>query len=222
MLIDIIIPTNHKLDEIRPLINEIEYNTPEQHRIISTCQPVSAAKNRNYGLSFANSDIITMLDDDVTGFYPGWLTNMIFPLLQDPDIIMCSARLLNKDRTRAQNMGMVNGSGSYQEIPASYNIDGIEYKRVTTAVICFRKNDVRFDENFQGSGYEDTAFMDDISAAHNGMKFIVNNACELIHLNEMKGQGDPEIWQQNHDYYCKKYPWDIVAKNQKYWGPECE
>ena len=66
--IDIIIATCKTKDEVNGLISEITLNTPEPHRIIATCQPLSASKNRNFGLSYANSDIIVMCDDDMTGF----------------------------------------------------------------------------------------------------------------------------------------------------------
>jgi glycosyltransferase involved in cell wall biosynthesis len=218
MRIDIIIPTYRKLDILQNLITEIEYNTPENHRLICTCQPLSAAKNRNYGLSFANSEIIVMCDDDIIRFYSGWLTNLIYPMLKDKNIIMCSARLLDKNKNRCNNMGMVGGNDNYQEIQSAINHNNIQYKRVTTACITFRKNDVRFDEKFQGSGYEDTDWMNSICESFNGMKFIVNNQCELIHKNERKGQENKEIWQHNHELYCQKYPWDEVAKNQQWWG----
>jgi len=215
---DICIPTNKKRSEIDDLIKDIKANTPEFNRIIASCQPLSASKNRNYCLSFANSDIIVMMDDDITGFYPGWLTNFIHPMLEDPLIIICSARLLDKNRKRINNMGMIGGSGELQEIPASFNHKGTGYKRVTTACIAIRKNHIRFDEEYIKSGYEDTDFMNQISRAFPASKFIVNNNCELIHLNHMQGQDDREAWQHNHDHYCKKWEFDTVAKDQKCWA----
>ncbi len=216
MKFDICIPTCKTIDELDDLIKEIEYNTPEIHRLIVSCQPLSAARNRNYCLSYADSDIITMLDDDIRGFYPGWLTNLLYPIMQDKNIIMCSARLLDNNKNIAPGMGMVGDQNGYAEIHATYEINDIEYKRVTPAAVVFRKSDILFDENFIGSGYEDTSFMNEISKKFNGMKFIVNNHCKLIHMNESTNQGG-NYWKHNHDYYCKKHPWDIIAKDQKCW-----
>jgi glycosyltransferase involved in cell wall biosynthesis len=217
MHIDIIVPTCKEYWNLKGLIQEIEDNTPEHHRLIVTCQPLSASKNRNYGLSYADSDIIVMLDDDILSFYPGWLTNLVYPLLTDKNIVLCSARLLTSDKKRCDNMGMVGDNDIYAKIVGAFNIDGIEYKRVTTAAIAFRKSELRFDENFKGSGYEDTDFMNQVSEKFTDMEFIVNNQCELIHLNRQVGQENQEIWQHNHDYYCRKYPWDNIAKSQKWW-----
>ncbi|MFX0132984.1 MAG: glycosyltransferase family 2 protein [Candidatus Hodarchaeota archaeon] len=217
-MIDIIIATSRTREEVKPQVEEIETNTPESHRIIATCQPLSAAKNRNFGLSFANSDLIVMLDDDIIGFYSGWLTTFISFMQEDKNIVLSSARLLDKNGHCNNNMGMnVPVNETYSEIKSSFVVKNIFYKRITTACICFRKSKIRFDETFQGSGFEDTCFMNQISEKFNGMKFIVNNKCKLIHLNEMKGQGNKEIWEFNHTHYCKKYPWDTVAQNQKWW-----
>lgn len=218
MRIDIIIPTCKKKEDIQKLINDIEYNTPENHRLICTCQPLSASKNRNYGLSYVNSELFIMCDDDITGFYLGWLTNLIYPMQKDKNIIMCSARLLFPNREWNNNMGMYKTKESYTKLTSAFNENGIEYKRITTACLSLRKNNIRFDENFKGSGYEDTDYSNQLSEEFNGMDFIVNNQCELIHENKKQGQGNQNIWQENHDYYSEKYPWDTVCNNQKFWG----
>jgi hypothetical protein len=217
--IDIIIPTCRNKEEVQSQISEIENNTTEPHRIIATCQPISAAKNRNYGLSFANSSIIIMLDDDITGFYQGWLTDFISVFNDHPDAVLTSARLLSKDRKPNNNMGMnTRHDLDYAEVHTSYTIDGVKYRRVTAAAIAFKKTNVVFDEVFKLSGYEDTSFMNDLSKSNPNGLFYVNNKCKLIHLNNMLGQGDKDIWQFNHDHYCKKYPWDTIAANQRWWG----
>jgi len=214
---DILIPTYKPLEKVQKLIDEIEYYTPEKHRLIVSCQPLPASKNRNYCLSYADSEIMVMMDDDIINFYPGWLTNLIYPMMNDKNIIITSARLLDKNKNANNNMGMVKDKTDYAEIREAYNIDGVSYKRVTPAAIAFRKTDIKFDEVFLGSGYEDTAWMNDMSKEYNGMKFVVNNCCQLIHINNRSGQDDEKIWQHNHDHYCKKYEWDEVAKNQKWW-----
>jgi GT2 family glycosyltransferase len=165
---------------------------------------MSAAKNRNFALSWASSDIIIFLDDDITGFYKGWLTDLIEPM-SDPNIMVLGARLTNPEGK--SQMGA--NSSAEPVYPANDN-------RVTTAVIAIRKNDIRFDENFIGSGYEDTDYCQQIKEKHGLSKIWINNNCKLIHINEMKNQGG-EYWEHNHAYYCQKWPNDYAVKNQKDW-----
>ena len=86
---------------------------------------------------------------------------------------------------------------------------------VPTAAIAFRHTLLRFDEGFIGSGYEDTAFMNEFNEKHPG-RIVVNNQCRLIHANEKKNQGGP-YWEHNHEYYMKLYPDDVAVKDQKDW-----
>lgn len=199
--IDILLPTNKTKDCIQPLIDEIEKNTPEEHRIIASCQPLASSKNRNYCLSYANSDIVCMLDDDITGFYPGWLFAMIQQMIV-PDVVLVSARLLGRNKEPNTNMGMKWG---YE----------IRDKKVTTACLAFYKTDLRFDEEFQLSGYEDTDFVLRYAKRTSG-RFVIASGCQLIHLNEMKGQDDKEAWEHNRQHFIKKHP-GMGAENQKWW-----
>lgn len=199
---DIIIATCKNREEVQPMIDEIRNNTPEEHRIIATCQPLSASKNRNFGLSFANSEIIVMLDDDITGFYEGWLTDLL-KLFEEKNVILVSARLLDKNGKTNDNMGMRWKNE-------------IEDKKVTTAAVAFRKNDLMFDEEFINSGYEDTDFMLRLGAEFPDMKFVIANNCRLIHLNEMKGQNDLKSFEHNRKYFISKHP-GKGAENQRQW-----
>lgn len=216
MKIDIIIPTNKKLEDVKNQIEEIDNNTPEDHRVIATCQPLSAARNRNYGLSYANSDIMIMIDDDITGFYAGWLTDLTRYMLKDNSLLICSARLLNKNLEIAHMMGANkvprNGIGIYEAERFSYK----NYYRIATACFAMRKNNVLFDEKFIGSGYEDTDFCNQLNINYPDKKFMINCNCKLIHLNEEKNQGGP-YFEHNKQYYLTKYPNDPTVINQKDW-----
>lgn len=214
MKIDICIPTYREFDQIQELINDIEYYTPENHRIIATCQLLSASKNRNYALSFVNSDIIIMLDCDIKGFYIGWLTNLIFPMLNDKDIIICSARLLDENKNVIHQMGAHFVPKDFIGIHVADTSAYKKYKRVATSCIAIRKNNVRFDEGFKGSGYEDTAYMNEINIKYPDKKIVINCNCKLIHMNEEKNQGG-EYFKHNRDYYTSLYPDDIACKNMQ-------
>lgn len=211
---DIIIATNKSREKIQAQITEIENNTPEPHRIIATCQPLSAAKNRNFGLECADSSIIIMCDDDITGYYKGWLSDMISPFSSHPDCILLSARLLDKNKNIAHMMGVygVPNKGLHRASKFWNN----RYYRVATACIAFRKNSVRFNDDFIGSGYEDTSFMNRINLSFPESYMLINNNCYLIHLNEEKGQGG-ENFNHNKSTYLKEFPGDPTVINQCDW-----
>jgi hypothetical protein len=214
-MVDIIIATNKLKEEINCQIKEIKSNTPEDHRIIATCQPLSASKNRNYGLSYANTDIIIMTDDDVTSFYKGWLTDLIKPMLDDLSIMVCAPRLLDKNR----NYGHMMGGSKIPKDNGVYESERFRYKnyyRLPTALIAFRKNNILFDENFIGSGYEDSDWCNQLNINFPDKKMVINNNCKLVHINEEKNQGG-RYFEHNKAYYLQKYPDDPTVINQKDW-----
>jgi glycosyltransferase involved in cell wall biosynthesis len=131
--------------------------------VVVSDQEGSAAFNRNYCLEKAKGDIIIMVDDDITGFFPGWDEVLIKPL-EDPSVSIVSARL---------------------NTPMMY--DGTEFNIVPSACIAFRKTGIRFDENFVG-GFEDTDFCKQMEQAHPSKHTVINEECKLIHLNEKKRQ----------------------------------
>ena len=211
-MIDVIVVTN-KPANTPDLLSEIEANTPEPYNGIWTCENASASINRNKGLGLSSGDVVVMLDDDITGFYPGWLTQITAPL-QDDEIALVSARLMATDGTP----GAMMGSG----IPFDDGIHDVSlsayrgYRRVTTAAIAFRKTDLRFCEDYIGSGYEDTDFMNEFNKTNPDKRLVINNACRLIHLNEEKNQGGA-YWEHNHAVYLSRYPDDESVKVQQDW-----
>ncbi len=211
IMIDIIIPTLRTLKEIRPMIDEIEKNTIIDHKIIVTCQPVSAAMNRNFGLDCAMNDILIMIDDDISGFFKGWAKELIKPLEENEDIIMVSARCMNSDGTLAST-----GACDYDiSKPLSY-VPKLKQGILPTSAIAFRKMPFRFDENYKGAAFEDADFCFQIFIKNPVSQFVINNECKLIHLNERKGYGgakehntfNPEedkiLWE-NRAYFHKKW-----------------
>lgn len=193
-MIDIIIPTIKKIEEIKKLVIDIKKTTDSENIIIPTCKDGSAAYNRNYGLNKAKNDIIIMLDDDITGFYDGWDFDLI-KLLKE-NVIVVSARLFNPDGTPGTMVG------------ADYNLDKevieLQSRRVPTACIVFRNDGIRFDENYIGSGFEDDDFMNQLGIKYPKGKVLISNKCQLIHLNEKKNQtGDN--WIKNKKYYLEKW-----------------
>jgi glycosyltransferase involved in cell wall biosynthesis len=183
---------------------------------IPTCQiGESASVNRNYGLEKSTSDIFVMMDDDITGFYPGWLSDLVQPMIDDPTIMVASIRCLNKDGNIGPMMGgggIPSDIGVHDVLPSGYR----DFKRVPTACIAVRKNDVRFDEGFRGSGYEDTAYLNRINEIYPGCRIVINNNCKLIHLNNMVNQGG-KYWEHNKKHYMELFPDDECVVNQSDW-----
>jgi len=192
MNVDIIIPTCKSQYAVAPIVNDVE-GFSQGCRVLATCAKVSAAANRNIGLKWATADIIIMCDDDMAGFYDGWWQELVSPLT-DPAIILVSARLLKRDGSLGPMMYGGDSTGDMTEVP-----------RVPTACIAFRRDDeIRFDENFIGSGFEDDDFCAQLSNKHIGGRVVINNNVKLIHLNEMKNQNG-EYYSKNKAYFESKW-----------------
>ena len=108
--VDIIVVTH--LPKSAVMLRDIFVNTPESHNLIFTCRiGESASVNRNYGLEQSTSEIAVMMDNDVTGFYPGWLTDLVSPMVADPRIIISSIRCLDKEGKLGADDGACRHSG---------------------------------------------------------------------------------------------------------------
>lgn len=175
-------------------------------KLIHTCMPCSAAKNRNIALSKTNDyEFVIMMDDDITGFTLGWELTMIQPLIEHAispetykEVALVSARLMRIDGKPAHMMGdNYDMSKQYVEV---------ESRLLPTACIAFVKHpDIEFDEQFIGSGFEDDDFCKQLQALYPNGKFIINNNVCVVHTNEMKNQKGP-FWEYNKSYYLQKWP----------------
>jgi hypothetical protein len=162
--------------------------------ILATCRDNSAARNRNLALSLADTDIVIMVDDDISGFHAGWVDMMIAPL-QDPNVMLVSARLIKPDGSLAYMTGeCYDVSAAVVEVPR---------REVPTACVAFRMDGTTFDEGYLGSGFEDNDFCMQLKAKYPGGRVIIANECRLIHENEMKNQASR--YQQNRAYF--NYKW---------------
>jgi len=190
---DIIIPTFKTPEEVSPLLCDVEGFSWGCH-VIATCMRGSAAMNRNAGLKLAKSDIVIMIDDDTAGYHEGWWEQLIRPLEEDQNIVMVSARLLRVDGSTGHMMFLGNIAADYlTEVP-----------RCATACIAFRNDGLRFDEKFEGSGFEDDDFCAQQFRKYPNAKTVINNRCRIIHINEQKNQCGA-IWEKNKEYFDKKW-----------------
>ena len=129
--------------------------------------------------------------------------------------MVVAPRLLDKNR----KIGHMMGSAKCPSDKGVHDVERFRYKnyqRLPTALIAFRKTHVRFDEGFVGSGYEDTAWMNEMNIAYPNKRMVINNECRLIHINEEKGQGGANF-EHNKAHYLKLYPDDPTVVSQQDW-----
>jgi hypothetical protein len=176
----------------------------------ASCKKVSASANRNDCIRWAKeqgAEIIIMIDDDISGFYKGWISDLIIPLKIDKNIPMISGRLIKPDGSFTQQMGCFAApTGNTCLFPAN---DFQGKNLVCSALIAWRVemlDGLWFDEVYQGSGYEDTDFCRQIHAKYPGQPIMITNTCRLVHANEGKGQQQHNL--KNKAYYEKK--WGVV------------
>lgn len=148
--------------------------------IIFTGLNASAAINRNEGLKRCNKgDLVIMIDDDICTVPYFWDLAMTGPFELREDISIVSARIMSVD-------------GSYQPVMGSLGVKRsgwVEVPRCPTAMISFiHDGELFFDEDYIGSGWEDTQFCRDIKQKYPDKKIIINNDIKVTHINECKNQ----------------------------------
>jgi hypothetical protein len=190
---DVIIPTckpevNAQAEELR------KGSTNFFSKLITTCQQASASRNRNHGLMKSEAELVIMLDDDITGFYNDWY--MDFIMGWDDSYAMMSARLLEPSGRLAYML-------SENEDMSHGNIV-VEKKELPTSCVMFRNDGTRFDNQFIGSGFEDNDFCKQLAIKYPDKKFVINNECRLIHINEKKNQSGG-YWNHNKLYFNNKW-----------------
>jgi len=195
----ILIPTF--LDEVpKEMLAQLERTVPAETEIIASCLKASASVNRNYCLKRVEYDeIAIMLDDDILGFYPGWIEDLLNPFVPRRNVVMNSARLLEPNGKFGQTCSRCM-SPTPMEIEVFSGHDCV----LPTAAIAFKHKGHFFDEGFIGSGFEDSDWCFQYIKADVTSEFIQSNRCKLIHLNEMKNQKG-ENWIHNKAYFARKW-----------------
>ena len=194
---DIVIPTCRTEAEVAPLLAEIRRTATGSPRILATCQPVCAAANRNAGLKWAETENLIMVDDDITGFPPGWNQQLEDVLVQRAEALVVSANLLQPDGKLGQMLGHPAGrEGS--------GVSLVPSQQLPTACICMKRLSLRFDEGYEGSGWEDTDMAAQMRQACPWGQWLVACGVRVIHRNEQKNQGG-EIFQRNRARYRAKW-----------------
>lgn len=173
----ILIPTCKPENALSEQLGEILSNDRDL-TVNYACSQMSAAVNRNACLEYANTEYVVMIDDDITGFFPGWSALLVEPL-KDPEILYVSARLLDELGKPQMVMGFSK----------NINSDLVTVSIAPSAVIAFRNEGTRFCTKYQGSGFEDTDFHFQLKEKYGyDKKVVINNRVKLIHKHEMKNQ----------------------------------
>jgi len=194
---DIIIPSCKPREALEPLIAEIVATAAGWPSIITTCLPACAAANRNRGLDLAETPNVIMVDDDVTGFPPGWNLALEAPLRARPEAVMVGANLINADGTPAPMLGWPAGRETDEVLV-------VKNRELCTACVCMRETGLRYDEAYEGSGWEDTDFSAQLRCAFPNGVWLCHAGVRVVHRNEKKNQGG-EIFKRNHARYRAKW-----------------
>lgn len=194
--LDIIIPTCKEMHELEEQHKTIQETKLSSGKIIYTCTKNSASINRNIGLNSTSSDIVIMIDDDIEGFFPGWDLELVRPILEVKDTVMSAARLFNPN-------GSVQVTLGTERMPLTPHFIDAEHRQILSACIAFVKTELRFDENYTGSGFEDTDFCRQMVKKFPHGRIIVNNLCKLVHRNERKNQLNNN--NKNYEYFLAKW-----------------
>lgn len=195
----ILIPTYLERSQVADLISEIEANSPG-HEVFASCTKASASVNRNLCLDQIEvGETAIMLDDDISGFCPGWVEHLLAGLTL-PNAVMVSARLLKPD---GKTFG-ITCSDCYDPTPDEIPVKGGKTSILPTAAVAFVHAGHRLDEKFIGSGYEDSDWCFQYRKSNPAAVFVQSNRCRLIHLNERK-EGRGANWDHNKKYFHKKW-----------------
>ena len=196
---DILIPSCKHHDELKSMVSEIKRTTKDANIILSGAN-VSAATNRNYCLHIAKKETVIMIDDDITGFYCGWAESLIESVTDS--VCVVSARLMTSSGAYGTMMDVEPPSWPHKKVEI--------VKCVPTAAIAFVNDGLMFDQNFIGSGFEDTDWMIRKLIKYPEKDIVVNNTVQLVHINEAKNQTGA-YWKANEAYYrCK---WNLKDEN---------
>jgi len=169
-------------EQIKEIKDNLYYKDTE---VIASCINQSPSKNRNYCLEKAKGEIMIMIDDDITGFFPGWDKALIKPL-EDNSVSIVAARLTKLDGTDAPMM--------YQ---------GTKFNIVPFGCVAFKKTGLRFDEGY-GPGFEDTDFCLQTEQAFPDKHTMINEDCRLIHSRIVDRRKER---YESRRYFFNKWGW---------------
>lgn len=195
-MIDIIIPTLKSRADIDGLVKEAAETAGCDVTVTATCLEASAAQNRNFGLDNSSSDPVIMIDDDMEGFPDGWVVALVKVLDDYPDCVMVSPQLAAPNGSAGFMMGGCRVAKQGTTVAVG--------KRLPTACVAFRRTDLRFDEIYTGSGFEDDDYCHQLVQRFPNAEFRVCHDVWVVHRNEKKNQHG-KFWPRNQALYKEKW-----------------
>ena len=185
MKVCIIIPTIKLVSRLIALFEEIKHTVYYDLNLIIESSKESAAINTNRGMDKAKGEYIVICGDDVEQFPMHWDKGLV-DAMEATGATIVGPRLLNPD-------------GKLQAVNyANYDLsrDYVQTTTMITAICMFKNTPLRMDENYLGSGFDDTDFCLQI-----GGPYFVANTVRVVHRNEKKNQFN----EQNRAYFNSKW-----------------
>jgi glycosyltransferase involved in cell wall biosynthesis len=169
--VSVVVPAYADLPPLRRLLWSLEETTDLPWQPVVVCAPRSAAANRNAAIDRASQDLVACLDDDVL-LPPRWLSPLVAALLGDPKLGAVSAVL--RFPTGAPQMRRMPAVGELWDvlIPGTCFV----YSRQ-------RVGDLRFDEGYLGSQWDDTDWMTDVRGM--GLRTVVAGDVVVVHEHRL-------------------------------------
>jgi hypothetical protein len=129
-------------------------------------------------------------------FPAGWAKRLVEVIASRPNAVMVSPQLKSPNGGPGPMMGdcQVRKEG----------ITAARQKKLPTACVVIRKNELRFDVNFLGSGWEDDDYCLQLRQKYPQAEFLVCHDVWIVHRNEMKNQGG-ENWKKNKAFLEMKW-----------------
>lgn len=200
----ILIPTYQDAYKIRDYCEKVMSFSPGCD-VFASCQDGSASLNRNWCLTRSGiqvGDVGIMIDDDIDGFYHGWVEDLCFPFREDfpiKNIAAVSARLMRPDGRLGETC-----TRCFDLTPEEIVVRAEGTCTIPTAAISFRHLGVMFPEELIGSGFDDNWWCLETLERFPGFCYIQSNRCRLIHENHMVNQKG-KFWDHNLAYFEKKW-----------------
>lgn len=177
-MISILVPTIKSVEQLGYLLNELKSKSLSNPQIVVSTSPSSVAININRGLDKCKGSIIIKVDDDISGFDHGWDIKLIEPLVNSENVKLVAARLLNPD-------GSVQVTCS-RDVNIQPRIVSPIRPLVPFCCVALKRDQLRMDERYQGSGYDDTDYCNQLRVKYKTPTFLINNEVRLFHRNESK------------------------------------
>ena len=187
--ITIIIPAYDDTPQLRRAIWSIRRTTDLPFQLVVARAKQSVAKNRNLGLSRAKCDLIAFMDDDVL-LPPGWASQLVAVLARSKQMGAVSAHLMFSDgspQTRRADLA----PGEFWEITIPGTCFVFSRQRVTGAF---------FDENYQGSQWEDTDWVWQLHAMG-----LTTGVCGDVCVVHDHNDAENRWLKQNGEYFRGKW-----------------